>query len=197
MPSCLKVLSQSELCCEVKMHVLKDCPLFGTPKPLSTTVLPTIADTLRFYSYIHHDMVLKQCLAVDIKKQIVSQVADMLIKIWISASIPTISLRTVCDLIIKFQNERKSILKSFKRDEKKTKFITKVALFVAKTNALLDLASCKCKDWTLCNCEKENRVSICVIYLYYIYYLYYFYSNIHRYRFWNENFSLINDQKGK
>jgi hypothetical protein len=94
------------------------CPVFGYPRELPRNVLSTYGDVMK--CYLNEKLKMKQqnegrepCFT-----QISQIVAINLEAVWQSASIPTVSRTRIIQLIRKFHDEYRSLLKPFKRPQK-------------------------------------------------------------------------------
>lgn len=135
----------------------KKCFILGEPKTLSVSVLPTVADVLKYYSYVLSERKQEGCSNNNLK--VIKIICKKVVAIWERASIPCVSEKRITTIITKWLNEREKLIKSFKRDHNTPSYKDKLGAFLEKTDVLLDIASCKCKP-IICSCEKEFKVKI-------------------------------------
>lgn len=124
-----------------------DCPLFGCPRELPVSKLPTYQDVLR--SCFHEQYL----LALESNKPVCfSQ---------ISSSIPTVTPYRIVQLINSYHNRYRNLMKSYKRDKEKEKYKQKIEEFKQKALSLFDVSACKCKIEYSCNCKKVPEICEC------------------------------------
>ena len=81
--------------------------------------------------------------------------------IWMKASIPIVSHKRVLQLVGSYHEKYKNLLKSFKGRQNSTKYKSALNSFcVSSKNALFDISTCKCSEFTTCNCEKFRKVPV-------------------------------------
>lgn len=162
-------------CPTMSERLVKECQLFGKPKLLNKNVLPKINEVLLHLLYTQFNLNHVKVNKNEIFNRAVAIVTDDVIEIWTRASIPVISRQRVIKIIEDWHQKRKLFYKSFERDKLRPQFHKQVENFKNSANTLLDIASCKCKDFTKCCCTKELKVStntyclqlmICVLIIY-------------------------------
>lgn len=132
------------------------CVILGAPVNLSINFLPTIADVLKYWTFLVMDMRMNDARLTKPTRKIAHKVQC----VWERASIPTVCEKRICAIIDKIQKEREVLTKSYKRDKNRPSYQKKVANFREKVNCLLDIASCKCQPNQRCFCRKDLRVYI-------------------------------------
>lgn len=145
-------------CSTPKTRKQSSCPVFGAPRKLSEALLPTYEDIMKHYllERIH----LKPTR--DAKEPTVGDISENLAivieGIWRKASSPIISHTRVLQMIRKYHDRCRKILKSFKGRKNKDGYKAKLLAFRKESKqTLFDIASCKCVDGT-CSCSKDRKV---------------------------------------
>ena len=92
----------------------------------------------------------------------VSQISEIVAvkqeAVWQSASIPTVSHTRITQMIRKFRDEYRCLLKPYKCRKNDSKYCAKITSFFRKhNNTLFDIAACKC-NWSECKCSKDRKV---------------------------------------
>lgn len=132
----------------------KNCAVLGAPSQLKKNVLPTIKDVLLHILYSENQMTKSPRPNFD---SAALEVKD----IWQSASIPSVSIERIIGLIKKHYNTRRLLLKTAQSHLPETpKFKLKKETFRSLCENLFDIAACKCKDFHICSCIKDKKVSI-------------------------------------
>lgn len=137
------------------------CPLFGDPKDLVESHLPSIEDVILCCQQERFK------LGTDSegnKEPLFSVIADNVSKkvetIYTKASIPTVSHRRVLEMI-KNYHKKYVVAKSWLRFiEKYSSTKQKVDDFKASAKKLFDIAACKCADFKNCRCPMDKKVPI-------------------------------------
>lgn len=137
-----------------------ECPIFGPPKDLPVSKLPTYEDVLRCCFNEHYNITLKTNKTFSFS-EVVSIVAPKVKALYDKASIPTVTNYRIIQLIISYHDSYRKLMKSFKRDKEKETFQKKVAEFKAKALFLFDIAACKCTMTYSCSCQKVPEVCDC------------------------------------
>lgn len=138
-----------------------DCPIFGTPKDLSSNKLPTGEDVIRSCSQERYN------LAVEINnksvsfKKVASTVTNKVISIYEKASIPTVTDKRIAQLITVLHDKYYSLRKSYTRDKNKASFKKQIDEFKQKCSLLFDVAACKCLIVVECTCKKPPDLCQC------------------------------------
>lgn len=137
-----------------------ECPLFGPPKDLPVSKLPTYEDVLRCCFHEHYNIALETNKTVSFS-QVANIVAPKVKALYDTASIPTVTTYRIVQLISSYHDSYRKLMKSFKRDKEKETFKKKVAEFKTKALLLFDMAACKCKMTYSCSCQKVPEVCEC------------------------------------
>lgn len=116
--------------------------IVGSPKTLSTDVLPTKTDILRYYLYI--------------KKNAFNTIIDEVLNIWSRAYVPTVSKSRVRQCLKKIHESYRSISRNYNAGKNDSKFKERLVAFQKSQNVLFDIAACKCGDQ--CKCCAANAV---------------------------------------
>lgn len=136
-----------------------ECPIFGNPRRMDLNMLPTVEEVLMDYQWIRFD---HKNASSHTKEPTVSEISDVLAnkikEIWNRASIPTVTVTRIVQLI-KVHHEKYNKLLWYPVSRRNEQYVQKVEDFrqLAKRN-ILDIAACKCADFSLCKCEKTNKV---------------------------------------
>ncbi|KAG8172780.1 hypothetical protein JTE90_007564 [Oedothorax gibbosus] len=136
-----------------------NCPIIGSPRELSSIVLPTREDILRHYNWIR----LQKENAGQYKPkmcEIYEEIAAKVEQIWNKASVPVLHRVRIISLIKREHEKLLNLLKSYHGRKKNFNFQHKVQAFKKEAKALFDVAACKCNDFELCHCEKSRKVPI-------------------------------------
>ena len=135
------------------------CPLFGNPKDLGLTQLPTYEDVLRCCA---HE---RRSLGIDSGGNrepsfsiIVEGVANKVISLYGEASIPSVSYTRVVQLITEYHKKYRKVIKYTYKAGKSSALQKKIDCFKATANYLFDIAACKCRDFQSCSCPKDRKV---------------------------------------
>lgn len=152
---------------------LPECPVFGFPREINNSYLPTYADVIRHVNYLRHNSGKSN---PDIMPIIVS-VSELVCNIWVKASVPVINLKTIKEKIKSYYVKYQNIMKNYNRNKnKENAYKEKLQNFQTHLNKLFDICSCKCpiqcpcsevgkfkymcdKTPTSCICPKEHKVS--------------------------------------
>ena len=110
-----------------------------TPRMMSNRHLPTYLDILQHYTYISDNLVQQR----DAKMQTIEKI----IEIWISASIPVISLKSISNKL----DKHIMIISKLKKSEHKLYFSKSVNEHIKKYKILFEICTCKCKHYCLCS----------------------------------------------
>lgn len=155
-----------------------NCPLFGNPKELPLSKLPTYEDVLKCFFYEHYNLVLKtNNIRLVSLSEVSNIVAQQVKSVFNKASIPTVSSYRIVQIINAYHDSYRNLMKSFKRDREKEKFKKRVDDFKQKSLLLFDVSACKCKitidcichkvpefcecpPSIICNCEKAKKIPI-------------------------------------
>ena len=132
------------------------CPIFGYPKEISWRVLPTYEDVMKYYQYVRLDM--KQGREPSLKA-IATTVVIQLENLWKYASIPHLSRKRITSMLRQYRTKMNNLLKSESKGSKNYKNKLKTMQDSAQ-KTLFDISACKCSDFKLCNCKRENQVPL-------------------------------------
>jgi hypothetical protein len=118
---------------------------FGHPlQDLPTSELPTRLDVAR------HFLFLKDKKSSS-NKDVIPQLSQALIDVWIRAGIPPQPLKNVKMKLMRLMDDGSEVSKHGISVEKSKKFMDSL-------NELFDIAACQCKDLLTCNCAKELKI---------------------------------------
>lgn len=137
-----------------------DCPLFGCPRELPVSKLPTYQDVLRSCFHEQYLLALESNKPVCFS-QISNIVAPKVKALFDKASIPTVTPYRIVQLINSYHNSYRNLMKSFKRDKEKEKYKQKIEEFKQKALSLFDVSACKCKIEYSCDCKKVPEICEC------------------------------------
>jgi hypothetical protein len=137
-----------------------ECPLFGCPRELPVSKLPTYEDVLRSCFHEQYILALESNKPVSFS-QISNIVAPKVKAIFDKASIPTVTPYRIVQLINSYHDSYRSLMKSFKRDKDSEKYKKKIEAFKQTSLSLFDVSACKCKITYSCNCKKVPEVCEC------------------------------------
>ena len=134
-----------------------NCVIFGQPKVLSSPTLPSYEDVIRACQFERISL-----LEISRKEPAFSTicqlVATSVIKNWKSASIPTVSLRRVKDMINNYHQMFKKFLYNYKARANTLLSQTKLSDFRSQNKMLFDIAACKCLGFSACSCVTAKKV---------------------------------------
>lgn len=131
------------------------CPIVGLPKDLSESVLPTASDVLQYCAFLK--LKHKSLSPNRILETVLEEAVAKIKKIWMSASVTTVSKQRVKHLLRKLHLERRDLMKSI-RLIKKDSYKTKLNNFKYRAELLFDISFCKCCVEEKCHCPKECKV---------------------------------------
>lgn len=143
-----------------------DCPIFGYPKELPVSKLPSYEDVLKCFFLEHYNLAVEtnnKLLNNNSFSQISNIVAPKVKQLFDKASIPTVSLYRIVQMINAYNNSYRSLMKSYKRDKEKDSFKKKVEEFKQKSLRLFDISACKCTITLDCNCRKAVDLCECPV----------------------------------
>lgn len=132
------------------------CPIVGSPRDISESVLPTASDILQYCAYLKlkHKFVSPNRILETVLEEAVAKIKN----IWMSANITIVSKQRIVYLLRKLLEERRDLMKSI-RLINKDPYKSKLKSFKCRTELLFDLAMCKCKVEEKCHCPKEVKVN--------------------------------------
>jgi hypothetical protein len=122
-------------------------------------MLPTVEDMLMDYQWIRFDL---KTSSNSNKEPTVSEISDVMANkikdIWRRASIPTVTVTRMVQLI-KGHHEKYTKLLWYPASRRSEEYDKKVNDLRDQTrNHIFDIAACKCTDFSLCKCEKSSKV---------------------------------------
>jgi hypothetical protein len=122
-------------------------------------MLPAVEDMLMDYQWIRFDL---KTSSNPNKEPTVSEISDVMANkikdIWRRASIPTVTVTRIVQLI-KGHHEKYTKLLWYPASRRNEEYDKKVNDLRDQTrNHISDIAACKCTDFSLCKCEKSSKV---------------------------------------
>ncbi|CAH0563059.1 unnamed protein product [Brassicogethes aeneus] len=113
-----------------------DFGCLGPSKEMSLLELPTRRDILQYFKFIQ-----QQHLSRPSFYDASLAVAEKVLEIWQRASIATVSVKRIQDMIHRERELEKKINKSFTRDKEKKSFQVKLTAFIKEANRLFDVSA--------------------------------------------------------
>ncbi|CAH0552762.1 unnamed protein product [Brassicogethes aeneus] len=121
---------------------------------MTCIVLPTFKDAMLHYFWIRNEI--KSNTRSDPSVKIISEkLAQTIIQIWETSSIPTVSKTRVEQKIRSYHDKYQSLMKSYKQRKNVPSYKSKLAKFEEDSKQLFDIAACKC-DFAHCICDKKK-----------------------------------------
>lgn len=143
---------------QVKTRQTMTCPVFGLPEKLPVSKLPTYSDVMKNYLFIKYelkpDKTTKEPTVHDISERLAMEVLE----IWERASLPTVSLKRILQLIRSYHDKYRSLMKPYQGRKNNANYQEKIDRFIADSHRLFDICCCKCKLISNCACSKDSRV---------------------------------------
>jgi hypothetical protein len=133
------------------------CPILGKPAELPQNVLPTCYDVMKYCLLLQKRVKENNNGKNPSIKVVIETCTTNIEKLWIRASIPTVSHRRIVQMIRDRYEKYKNLLKSYHRRHQET-YKTRLDEFSNSTEKLFDIASCKCSDFLACQCSKSQKV---------------------------------------
>ena len=134
-----------------------DCPVVGKPQPMKNDQLPLVSDILRAYLYANCDpystVSAKQPPWKSTREMLCSQVED----IWKRASIPIVSTRRIHQMLDKWKDKFRNILRPYKQRQSEISYNNRLVAFRDECLKLFDVASCKCLA-AVCHYPADQKV---------------------------------------
>lgn len=96
------------------------CPIFGTPSELSSSVLPTVSDIIKYILYVRHDLQEQNSGKQPSITEVHAVVCRGIEKIWASASIPIVSSKRIKDLMKRYYDEYLKLIRYPKQKRTET-----------------------------------------------------------------------------
>jgi hypothetical protein len=134
-------------------------PIFGAGRELQNNVLPTYEDVMKLFILITHSSTGKKQyrdLVHNSSEIVATQVEDA----WYKASIPIIEHRTILARIKAYHEKYRNILKPYESRKNVDSYKYKLLEFQNESKKLFDIATCKCKTYDNCLCEKDRKVPL-------------------------------------
>lgn len=147
---------------KITRHSFK-CPIFGQPKDLPQTNLPTYEDVLRCCFEERFKLATKlnnSKVSFSVVKKSVSEKVKLIFE---KASIPTVSAYRIVQLIDAYYEKYWKLRKSYQRDNAKVDFKKKIRDFKSQSAKLFDVSACKCFMQVSCSCNKTPALCKCPI----------------------------------
>jgi hypothetical protein len=140
-------------------RVPAESPIFGSSQRMNANMLATVRDMLMEYEWIRLDL---KNISNPKKEPTSSEISDILAnkinEIWLKASIPTVSMTRIIQLI-KSHHEKYKKLLWYPASKRNGQYEQRVNDFREQaTRNLFDIAACKCSNLSLCTCGKLSKV---------------------------------------
>ena len=134
-----------------------DCVVFGQLRALPTSSLPSYEDVMRACQSERFTL-----LQISSKEpaffSICKLVADSIVKVWNSASVPNVSLKCVNDVINNIYHHKfKKLLYGARTDT--LVYQAKLCDFQNQCKLLFDIAACKCSVFSAFSCVAAKKSS--------------------------------------
>lgn len=139
------------------------CPIFGPPRDFLSSKLPTRECVLRCCFEERFKLSVKTSNKSVSFSKVAGIVAEKIKFLYEKASIPTVTLYRIVQLINAYHDSYYKIRKSYNRDKDKTSFKQKIVKFKLNASALFDVAACKCAIVVNCTCKKNPDACDCEI----------------------------------
>lgn len=107
--------------CKTKKSV--NCDIFGAPRELSDSVLPTYEDIIKYFLWLRHETRIKT--VSEIGEIIVSK----LIELWNKASVPVVSRNRIIKMFKDYHDQYRNVLKPLKGRKNNEKYKLKLKIF--------------------------------------------------------------------
>lgn len=134
-------------------------PLFDNICDLKGSQLPTYQDIIK--CFLWQQWQLKQESKDNAPKSKISELIGMkVIKIYNSASIPTISVQQINAKIVEYYEKYRKLLKPYKSRKSVPSYLAKLNSFVDHSNSLFEFCACKCVDFDNCSCPKDKKIPV-------------------------------------
>lgn len=134
-------------------------PIFQTTQEISTRALPTYADVIRHFLHVQRFGIEGRAPNTKLSnREIASVIADKVIAVWTTASIPTVTKERITKLIVSYHDKYKALLKAYKERKGQEPYQKKLRIFEEQSQKLFDVCSCRCKVLDKCVCEKSRKV---------------------------------------
>lgn len=140
-----------------------ECPIFGHPRELLQTNLPTYEDVLRCCFEERFQLAIKLNNTKVSFSIVKNSVAKKVKHIFEKASIPTVSDYRIVQLIDAYYEKYCKLRKSYRRDNAKPDFKKKIDEFKNQATKLFDVSACKCVMHVNCSCNKKPELCECPI----------------------------------
>lgn len=134
-------------------------PLFDYVCQMKNDQLPTYQDILKSLLYKKKQLTISNAGKHPSITQICSDLANDIVRIYMSASIPTVSIQRIVASIKHYHSKYQNLIKPYKSSCNKRSYQDKVKIFMEQSKQLFDVASCKCVDFSSCKCIRDKKVS--------------------------------------
>jgi len=104
-----------------------NCPVYGAPRDLADTLLPTNGDILKYYLFVKHEIDLTR--PRDDVAIISEKVASKTEELWHRASIHTVSHARTYQMVRASHDKYRNLLKPYKGRQKDPSYIRKLEAF--------------------------------------------------------------------
>lgn len=135
------------------------CDVFGAPSALPKNRLPTYGDTMKLYNQTKHKLK-EQSNKEPSHKDIAEIVILDVVTIWEKSSLPRLSHKRIQDMLKTYHRKYFAMLKVPKDRRDSDTYKEKMTNFLADSDILFDISSCKCQPIESCACEKSRKVPI-------------------------------------
>lgn len=138
------------------------CFVFGSPSELPQSQLPTESDVIKKWNLVRYQ--LKTDALEPTILAILHLVAEDVMKIWVRASLPILTVARVRSKIQALHENYRNSLKKFSNLEQQGQCKAQLLLDEMtkyrqeSENRLFNICTCKCPDFEKCSCSKERRV---------------------------------------
>ena len=135
------------------------CPVFGAPEELSSRVLPTYRDIMKYYFWVRNDCKLKLNNVNPSVSEVADKVAERIEEIWHTASLPFVSRQRIIQMIRTYNEKYMNLKKYIKMKTLSTATLEiKLQTFQKDSQKLFDISSCKCVSFDKCSCPKPKKI---------------------------------------
>lgn len=126
------------------------CPVFGAPKQMSETVLPTYESVMKHYLFVRFEILQeskKEPSFADIANEVIKNIKT----IWNKACLPVLSDRRIFQMLKDYHTKYRKVKKypTSRPNSKSSSFLEEAK------NKLFDICYCKCKDFGSCSCHEK------------------------------------------
>lgn len=140
-----------------------DCPIFGPPCLFNKFVLPTVADTLKHIIFVRNEEKEKNNGKHPPISNVFNTVAKDIIEVWTTASLPTVTIQRVKQMLKSNYDKYLHFLR-YPKSKQTENFTVKLQEWQQKcVKELFDICCCKCIEFNICTCPRENKVPVIII----------------------------------